>query len=124
MLRKISLATAALTALTAMPAAADAQPNGRAWGYWNRSAHARPYDDRAYYSQGYSNPYYGGRYDQRYAPAQRCNSGTTGTILGAVAGGLLGREVAGRYGDRTMGAVVGGAAGALAGRALTRNRNC
>ena len=49
----------------------------------------------------------------------RCSS-STGTIIGAIAGGLLGREIAGR-GDRTVGAIIGAGAGALAGRAIDRN---
>ncbi len=49
----------------------------------------------------------------------RCGSGTGGTIIGAVVGGLAGREIA-RRGNRTEGAIIGGAAGALAGRALGR----
>ena len=41
-------------------------------------------------------------------------------VATTIAGGLLGREVAGR-GDRTVGAIIGGAAGALAGRAIDRS---
>ncbi|VAV96601.1 hypothetical protein MNBD_ALPHA04-174, partial [hydrothermal vent metagenome] len=43
-----------------------------------------------------------------------------GTIIGAIAGGLLGNEVA-RRGDKTVGTIIGGAAGALAGRAIDRD---
>ena len=112
MLNKIALgAAAALTALTAVPAAADAHPRGRAHGYYNNSAHARSYyndsyDRRAYRSSG-----------------TRCRSGTTGAIVGGAAGALLGREIAGRR-DRTLGTILGGAAGALGGRALTRDKYC
>lgn len=73
-----------------------------------------------------------GRYDRRAEghrpPARyaRCTSGTTGTILGAVVGGLLGREV-GRGGHwnqpSTTGLILGAGGGALAGRAIERN-NC
>ena len=131
MLKKITLsAAAAITAIAAVPAAADAQPRGRAHGYYNNSAHARAYQgDRYYrgdrygaYSQrdAYGRDYRG--YDSRVR-YDRCNSGTTGTIVGGAAGALLGREVAGR-GDRTVGAVLGGVLGAVAGRAVTRDRNC
>ena len=52
------------------------------------------------------------------------NSGTTGTVIGAVAGGLLGHEVAGRN-SRTEGAIIGAAVGALAGRAIDKSdSNC
>jgi len=65
--------------------------------------------------------YRGDRRSRRYYRGDRCrNDGTTGTIVGAIAGGLLGREVVGRYGDRTAGAIVGAGVGALAGRAIER----
>jgi uncharacterized protein YcfJ len=44
-------------------------------------------------------------------------------VIGAVVGGLLGREVVGRRGDRTAGTIVGAGAGALAGRALQKAGN-
>lgn len=92
------------------------------------------------YDRGYRNgdfrrgTYYRGGYDRGYGyngyrgnrGYYRCrDNGTGGTIIGAIAGGLLGNEVAGR-GDRTTGAVVGAAVGALAGRAIDKNngRRC
>ncbi|MCR5876502.1 glycine zipper 2TM domain-containing protein [Phenylobacterium sp. J426] len=48
-----------------------------------------------------------------------CPNRTTGTVVGAVAGGLLGNAVAGR-GDRTEGALIGAAVGGLAGNQLTK----
>ena len=54
-----------------------------------------------------------------WATWRRCSSGTTGTILGAVAGGLLGGEI-GRgssyRGRSTTGTIIGAGAGALLGR--------
>jgi uncharacterized protein YcfJ len=41
-------------------------------------------------------------------------------VLGAIAGGLLGRTIDTR-GDRTLGTVLGAGAGALAGRAVERS---
>ena len=110
MLKKVTLAAAGLmTALTAVPAAADAHPRGRAHGYHNNSAR---------------DGYYADRYDRRsYRNNGRCRSGTTGAIVGGASGALLGREIAGR-GDRTVGVILGGAAGLLGGRALTRDKNC
>ena len=128
MLKKIAISTAvAATALTALPAAADAQ--GR-YGYANRYDNYSGRYDNSYYSQRYygrtyaqgydgryaRQPYYGGRYYNHYA--RRC-SGSTGTILGAIAGGLLGSSVAGR-GDPPHGAIIGARARALAGRARAR----
>lgn len=136
MLKKVTLAAvAAATALTAIPAAADAQPNGRAYGYYNNSAHARGYDrnyDRGYYDNGYGRQSYGQRsyaqqgYDGGYYTdsrgyRQRC-SGTTGTVIGGVAGALLGRTVTRDYRHSgTTGTILGGALGALTGRAVDKS---
>jgi len=128
MIKKIAFSTAiAVTALTAMPAAAEAQSrNGYSSRYDNGTynqgqRYDRRYDnrryDRRYANQRYQNQRYGNHY------GQRCSNGSTGTILGAIAGGLLGREIAGR-GDRTVGAIIGAGAGALAGRAIDRDGNC
>lgn len=62
--------------------------------------------------------------DGRY----RCRKpdGTTGLIVGGVAGGLLGRTIDTR-GDRTVGTLGGAALGALAGREIERgtsSRRC
>ena len=129
MLTKFTLSAAvALTALTAMPAAAEAQSR---YGYYDTRGnqyrqydrrydqrYAQRYNNQRYYNQRYYNQRrYNSRYGNHYG--QRCSSGSTGTIIGAIAGGLLGREIAGR-GDRTVGTIIGGAAGALAGRAIDR----
>lgn len=57
----------------------------------------------------------------------RCRkpNGTTGLVVGGVAGALLGRTIDTR-GDRTVGTLGGAAAGALAGRAVERggSRRC
>lgn len=55
--------------------------------------------------------------DGRY----RCkrDDGTTGLVIGAVGGALLGRTVDTR-GDRTLGTVLGGLAGGLLGREVDR----
>lgn len=50
----------------------------------------------------------------------RRNDGSTGLVIGAVLGGVVGHEVAGRRGDRTLGTILGGAAGALLGREVDR----
>lgn len=49
----------------------------------------------------------------------RRNSGTTGLIVGAIAGGFLGDAIAPR-GSKTLGAIIGAGGGGVAGRALTR----
>lgn len=52
----------------------------------------------------------------------RCRrpDGTTGLVIGGVAGALLGRTIDTR-GDRTLGTLGGAAVGALAGRAIERD---
>ena len=49
----------------------------------------------------------------------RKSDGTTGLLVGGVAGALLGRTIDTR-GDRSLGTLGGAAAGALAGRAIDR----
>ncbi|HJQ15374.1 MAG TPA: glycine zipper 2TM domain-containing protein [Allosphingosinicella sp.] len=137
MLKKISLAAVAVsTALTALPAAAEARPHR----YYGDGYYSRGYDsgyyDSGYYGRGYGHRYQRGDYDGRgygsryYGRSRyyygRCrDSGTTGTIIGAIAGGLIGHEVAqgGRYrrGDGTAGAIIGAGIGALAGREIDRD---
>ncbi|MEP9401615.1 glycine zipper 2TM domain-containing protein [Sphingomonas silueang] len=58
-----------------------------------------------------------GRDGRRYC---RRSDGTTGLVVGGVAGALVGRTVDTR-GDRTLGTLIGGAAGALAGREIERS---
>jgi hypothetical protein len=76
---------------------------------------------RYYYGGGYGgyDGYYGGRhfYRGRY---HHCDRGDGGTVIGAIAGGLLGNSIAG-YGDRTAGTIIGAGVGALAGRAIDRD---
>ena len=119
MMKTLSLAGAALamTAAALVPATPAAAQRGYYGGYdrgYEQRGYDRGYrDDRVYRGD---RGYYG---DRGYRGGQRCNSGTTGTIVGAIAGGLLGRTVDTR-GDRTMGTLLGAGAGALAGRAVER----
>jgi hypothetical protein len=112
-------AAAALTVATFASAPAEARrgwDNGRHYGHYDRGY----YGDRGYRGDRYyggSRRYYGGRGYCR-------DKGTGGTVIGAIAGGLLGHEIAnGRSGrgDGTTGAIVGAGVGALAGRAIDRD---
>jgi Glycine zipper 2TM domain len=101
--------------------------------YYGSSIYASPYYSSGYYSSPYySSGYYGAPYAygngyrnryyrNRYA---RCGSGTTGAIVGGLAGAAIGSQIAGgnyyRRGDRTTGALVGGAVGALIGHQVAR----
>lgn len=114
MLKKLSIVGAALamTATAVIPAA---------------PAQAQSRYDRSYRGDRYDRGYYNGRtyrgYDQNYRnyrARQKCKDGDGGTIVGAIAGGLLGNTVAGR-GDKTLGTILGGLGGALAGRAIDRS---
>jgi len=113
MLKTLSLAGAAL-AMTASafvpiaPAAAQSRYYGGDRGY------NRGYDDRTYRGD---NGYYR---DRGSRGRQKCKDGDGGTIIGAIAGGLLGRTIDTR-GDRLLGTVLGAGAGALAGRAIDRS---
>ncbi len=57
-----------------------------------------------------------GRDGRRYC---RKSDGTTGLVVGGVAGALVGRTIDSR-GDRTVGTLLGAAAGAVAGREIER----
>lgn len=120
---------AASLAVTTVPASAQG------WGRYDRGDYYR--GDRGY--RGYRGDHYRGdrgwrgdrgyyRNNYRGNRGYRCrDNGTGGTIIGAIAGGLLGNEIGkgsgryGRRGDGTTGAIVGAGVGALAGRAIDRN---
>ena len=51
--------------------------------------------------------------------AATCSKRTTGTVLGAVTGGLLGHAVAGR-GDHTEGTLIGATVGGVAGNQIAK----
>ncbi|WP_242138523.1 MULTISPECIES: hypothetical protein [unclassified Sphingomonas] len=50
----------------------------------------------------------------------RRNDGTTGLVVGGIAGGVLGAAIA-PGGSGLLGALIGGAGGALAGKAIDKN---
>lgn len=105
------LAATAVTGFSAAPAYADRGYDDD--GYYSRDDRYDRYDRREYR-----------RGDRYYRGNQRCDKGTGGTIIGAVAGGLLGNEVA-RRGNKTEGSIIGAAVGALAGRAIDKSdSNC
>lgn len=114
-MKTFTLGLAALATLAAVtaPVAASTQYYGG-----DRDSHAY----RQAYRDGYNRDarsYDRGNYRYRN---RRCNDGTTGTIVGAIAGGLLGRSIDNR-GDRSLGTLLGAGGGALAGRAIERDGN-
>lgn len=84
-------------------------------------AEAKSYDYGASYSADQRRRYayreWRGRDGRRYC---RKPDGTTGLVIGGVAGALVGRSIDTR-GDRAAGTLIGAAAGALAGREIDRN---
>ena len=135
----VNLSAAAAMAVTVLVPAAPAFAHDRGHGddgyYQERGYGDGYYDRRGYRGARYDNrgPRPDARYDARYDNGgsyrdqpyrfrgQRCGRGTTGLIVGAVAGGLLGRSIVGYRGDRTAGAIVGAGVGALAGRAIDKS---
>lgn len=80
------------------------------------NARARYDDDQRRYAaaNAYTGPTWRGQDGQTYC---RKKDGTVGTIIGGVAGALLGRAIDG--GRRSaVGTILGGGAGALAGRSI------
>ncbi|RIV88676.1 glycine zipper 2TM domain-containing protein [Aurantiacibacter xanthus] len=133
-LAAMATAAAALT-IPAAPAAADPPRWAPAHGYdrnhdrydvrYDRRDDRRYRNDRVYDSRGrYIEPRRVSRDDRvwqgrdgRYY-CERSN-GTTGLIIGAAGGALVGRTID-TQGDRTLGTVVGGVLGGLLGREIDR----
>ncbi|KQN04393.1 hypothetical protein ASE85_04925 [Sphingobium sp. Leaf26] len=117
-IRKAIMATAlaAATMTAVIPSASYARDH-------DRRGHHREYrGDRGDHYRGQR---YADRRDYRDNRRYGCrkSGGTTGLLLGGVAGALLGRAVDTR-GDRAPGTIIGAGAGALAGRAIDRNGSC
>jgi hypothetical protein len=105
----------AAISMAVAPTAAEAQYRD---GYHGRPAPGGYHRGGYGYDRGpYGRPGYG---RGPYGYHRRCHGGTSGAIIGAIAGGLLGNAVAG-YGNRAAGTIIGGGAGALAGNAIGRD---
>lgn len=136
-MKKTLLALAAAASLT-LPAAQAAAASP----YWNGHSYSQNYGDRY---DGYNNNRYDGYrqtqvYDRygRYAQPRRISNrdhvwrgndgryycqrdnGTTGLIIGAAGGALLGRSID-EHGDRTLGTVIGGILGGLLGQQIDKS---
>ncbi|PXA97115.1 hypothetical protein DMC47_15605, partial [Nostoc sp. 3335mG] len=103
-----ALAVAIPSVTVATPA--SAQNYGRYERDYRDGRYDRHYDRRGYYN----GPSWRGRDGRQYC---RRSDGTTGLLVGAVGGALVGRTIDTR-GDRTVGTVLGGVLGALAGREI------
>ena len=111
------LVIAATLAALATPAFADPPPHAKAHG---RRAKEAIYDSRGRYIEpraiGYDDRVWRGNDGRYYC---RRDNGTTGLVVGAAVGALVGREIDGGR-DRTLGTIVGAAAGGLLGREIDR----
>lgn len=118
-MRKLVIA-AALAAITLPAAAAKADPPPWAPAHGHRAKHAAGYDERGRYYEPRAiradDRIWRGRDGQYHC---RRSNGTTGLVIGAAAGALLGHELDGGR-DHTTGTILGGAAGALLGREIDR----
>jgi len=118
-MRKALLALALVAGvLPAAPVAADPPPWAPAHG--RRAQEARVYDSRGRYIE----PVVITRRDRVWRGSDgryycRRSNGTTGLVLGAAAGALVGRELDGGR-DRTLGTVLGAVGGGLLGREIDR----
>ena len=101
-MRKLILCVLAVTVSVPLAAAKPRNDNGRY------------YDHDGYYS----GPTWRGDDGRTYC---RRRDGTTGLIVGAAAGALVGRAMDGGR-NRAAGTIVGGAVGAVVGREVARNR--
>jgi len=98
----------------------------RRYGYGSYArVYTRPVWDQTYWSS-YSPPPYAGYYGRNTsATGVTCNSNNStvgGGVLGALAGAVLGSQLASR-GARTEGAVLGGVAGAVIGGSIGNARD-
>ncbi len=107
-MRKVILGLAAVTmTVPAISTPAAAQ-------YYGGSRYSRYYDQSGYYN----GPTWRGQDGRLYC---RRSNGTTGMIIGAGAGALVGRAIDNR-GSRATGTILGAVAGALIGREVQRSR--
>lgn len=81
------------------------------------------------YGGGYYDGFYGrpvGYYGRGFRGRRgfyRCRTSGRGTVLGAIAGGLIGNVASDRY-DRGTGTLIGAGLGAVAGTAIERDGRC
>jgi hypothetical protein len=120
----LALAAAGM-AVSAAPAAAQDHYGQRHYSqYQHRDRYG--YDTR-YYGRDYtSQSHYRGAQTWRGNDGRnycRKSDGTTGLIVGAAAGALLGRAVDGGY-NHTTGTILGGVVGALLGKKVAQGSRC
>lgn len=125
----ILAAAVAALAVPAAPVLADPPAHAKAYGKrakdHHRGDHRRVYDDRGRYSEprriSRNDRMWRGN-DGRYYCKR--DNGTTGLVIGVGVGALAGNQLAGR-GDKTLGTILGAVGGGLIGREIDRGSlNC
>lgn len=118
---KKTIIAAALAAIVLPSAPAFADPPNWAPAHGKRAKERSMYDSRGRYAEprriSSDDRVWRGN-DGRYYCKR--NNGTTGLIIGAAGGALLGRTIDTR-GDRTLGTVLGAVGGGLLGREIERS---
>jgi|SRR5665213_4605206 hypothetical protein len=114
------LLAAAVTMTLAMPNGALAQHRGDRDYHWQGDRNTN-WDPSQHYRSGKYRERRMGRNDRIYRGGDghyycRRNDGTTGLVIGAVAGGLLGNAI----GGNTLGTLLGAGGGALIGQSVDR----
>jgi hypothetical protein len=105
----------ALATIASLPLGACVSDGGGGRGYgYDRPGDRRPHNSRPMRDGDYVYRDNDGRY---YC---KRDDGTTGTIVGAIAGGVLGNVIA-PGGSKTLGTILGAGGGAIAGRAIDKN---
>ena len=141
-MRKLIM-SAALVSVAAPVAPVLADPPPWAPAHGKRAKDARDWREYRHYDYNRYDPRYGNYYADRYyrdgryyKPRRlgyrdrvyrgsdgryycRRSDGTTGLIIGAAVGGLLGNQIA-RGDSKTIGTIIGAGAGALLGREIDR----
>ena len=112
---------AAVLMSASVPTAADAQRRDRDYR-WNGDRNG-DWDPSQHYDRGSYRERRLGRNDRIYRGGDgryycKRNNGTTGLVIGGVAGGLLGNAL----GGDTLGTLLGAGGGALLGRSLDRGK--
>ena len=133
-MRKIlSIAVVAAILLPALPVAADPPPWAPAHGRRAKDAerdYHRDRDDRAYFEYRDDHRHHERqlvRHDEVVYRADdgryycHRSDGTTGLIVGAVAGGVIGNQLASGK-SAALGTILGAGAGALIGQAVDKNQ--
>lgn len=128
-LKSLSIAAAAVLALTGCATGAgydDTAGNWRAYDYDRPDPSYGGYDAGRYYREdrvqrerrlSANERVYRGQDGRYYC---RRSNGTTGLIVGALAGGVLGNVIAPGKSE-VLGTIIGAGAGAVAGQAIDRN---